>query len=171
MKALELSSLTPIAIMPGQNPLGTPTGISHELEARIRAFVQVHGSLPTLVLVPRELRPGEALSWSAHLVLAGGLGAGQPNTSASPGVTKNQVESGGLKRAKTPSGPKSGVRHQPGREGRPAATPPRVDQEICRLSQKGLGIRAIAEVLRGEGVQVSPRTVARRLAARQGELL
>ena len=65
MKALQLSSLIPIAIMPGRNPLGTPTGISPDLEEEVARFHAQHGALPIIVIIPRELRPGQALSWQA----------------------------------------------------------------------------------------------------------
>ncbi|MBU2008665.1 MAG: hypothetical protein KJ624_02240 [Chloroflexi bacterium] len=167
---MKLNKLVSFAIMAGRKPLGAPCGVDVVLEKGVASFYQAHGRLPILVLVPRELRPGEVLSWSAYPVLTDRLETRWLNTLSGLGVVKNQAEEGGLKRAKNPCGPKSGVRRHVCREGRLSATTPGVDQEICRLSQEGLGIRAIAGVLRGRGVEVSPRTISRRLAVHQGKL-
>jgi hypothetical protein len=59
-----------MTIMPGHNPLGTPYGIAPALQKSVVSFYEAHGALPVLALVPRELRPGEVLSWSAYLGLA-----------------------------------------------------------------------------------------------------
>jgi len=152
-----------VAIMPGRDPLR----LSLEFERLVELYHHQHGELPALVLLPRPLGPKEALSWTAYLTRADSFDASQPNTLADPGIPKNRAETGSPKRAKTPSGPKSGVRHHPGREGRPFATTPGVDQEICQLSEEGLGVQAIAGVLAEKGIMVSPRTVARRLACQQ----
>ena len=159
---MKLEVVRPIAIMPGGMPLGR---VDPSLEARVRAFCQEHGSLPVLVLLPRELRPGEALSWSAYLATGNGVEVDGPDAPASRGVAGSRAESGGPKRAKIPSGPKSGVGHHHGKNGRPVATTEEVDREIRRLSGEGLGVRAIAEALEREGAHVSPRTAARRLVS------
>ncbi len=70
---VELELGSPIAIMPGRSPLGIA-----DLEGKVARFSQEHGALPVLVLVPRELRPGEALSWSAFLALPDGAASSSP---------------------------------------------------------------------------------------------
>ncbi len=168
-----LRALYPIAIMPGRNFLGTPTGISHELEARIRAFAQVHGSLPLLVLVPRELRPGEALSWQAFLTPGphGPVSMGL----ATEAMPKSLAPEGDAKGAKSPARKQGAIQGQARVKKaphRPRVTGPALDQEIASLGARGMGAESIVKLLAARGVLVSERTVARRLAqARPGELL
>jgi hypothetical protein len=103
------------------------------------------------------------LSWSAYLALADCSGTSLLAMGPDPGISADPPESGGLKRAMTSSGTKSGMRHCARRGGRPVTTTPEVDRAMRRLSKQGLGVRTIAKELRRDDVHVSPRTVARRL--------
>jgi hypothetical protein len=145
---VKLDSLTPIAIMPGRNPLGlaVPQGIDPNIEARVAKFYQEHGVLPAILLVPRELRPGEAQSWSAYLALGEDLPGlpGCPGSAPVPLVPKAQE-------------PVTKINQQRDR-GRPRKTVP---GEV--LEAQG----SLREKARRAGV--SHATIARRLAAhRQG---
>jgi hypothetical protein len=84
--------LTKLAIMPGRNPLGlcVPRGIDSNMEERAQAFYAQHGVLPIIVLSPRELRPGEALSWTAFLTT--GEGFPRWDTGEEQPVFSNQLE-------------------------------------------------------------------------------
>ncbi len=173
MKTLELSNMTPIAIMPGGNPLGTPTGISPDLEEKVARFHAQHGTLPIIVLIPRELRPRQALSWQAFfapapqgsLTIPEGLPR-RPSEQAQGGQSIGAITSprgqGGDNYQKRPRGCLPA--------GRPRAIGAEVDREIASLGAKGLGAESIVKILRASSVQVSERTVARRLAAQQGRL-
>lgn len=163
-----LRALYPIAIMPGGNPLGTPRGISPELDKRIAQFCEAQGDLPVILLVPRGLRPGEALSWSAYLALGEDLPGvpGHPEPLQAIGEEKAPARTGDSRSREALPTPQK--RKCP--RGRPRETSADVDREIVSLAARGLGVETIRKILLGRGVNLSERSISERLKARQGEL-
>jgi len=162
-KAMNISALSLLAIMPGHLPLGL------DLEERVKTFAEKHGCLPVLVFVPRELRPEEVLSWAVYL----GLGEGLPELPGTPGPAPKSVRAGPVEVAKNASGPGDDVHHKGRAErarnrGRPGIISKALAQEIVTLAAQGMGVETIVKTLQARGIWVSERTVARRLTAQRG---
>lgn len=164
-----LRALVPIAIMPGKNPLGGH--LDKTLSEAVSAFYRKHGVLPLIVLKARELRPGEALSWTAFLIVEA---EGQfkteghhplealdimPKPHAPIVVTSPEGGRGGML---IPPEPVSTMTSE-----KPGKRNPGLDGEILALGGKGLGARAIANALKSRGIEVSIRSISRRLATLQ----